>query len=64
MAAGRGDKPKEATSTPPDAKLQPALDYIQQALHGLRFGEIKLIVQDGVVVQIERTERRRVGRDS
>jgi hypothetical protein len=37
-----------------------ALEYVQEALRGLRFGEITLIVHDGVVVQIERTEKRRL----
>jgi hypothetical protein len=43
------------------AREQPlaALDYIQEALKGLRFGEVTVIVQDGYIVQVERTERRR-----
>ncbi len=36
-----------------------ALDLLRMALRGLRFGEVKLIIQDGVVVQVERTERTR-----
>ena len=32
----------------------------RQALHGLRFGEVSVIVQDGVVVQLERRERKRL----
>ncbi len=35
---------------------------LETALRGLRYGEVKVIVQDGVVVQVERTERRRFGR--
>jgi len=35
---------------------------LEAALRGLRYGEIKVIVQDGVVVQVERTERKRFGR--
>lgn len=34
------------------------------ALRGLRFGVVTAIVQDGVVVQIERTEKFRVGRSA
>jgi hypothetical protein len=30
------------------------------ALTGLRFGELTLVVQDGVVVQVVRTEKRRL----
>jgi hypothetical protein len=37
-----------------------AIDAICQALRGLRYGQIVVIVQDGVVVQVDRTERRRL----
>ena len=39
-----------------------ALQRIGQALHGLRYGSVLAIVQDGVVVQIERTEKSRLPR--
>jgi len=39
-----------------------AIDHIRQALRGLRFGEVSVIVQDGVVIQVERTERKRLRR--
>lgn len=35
---------------------------IRHALKGLQFGTVTVIVQDGVVVQIDRTERHRVRR--
>lgn len=35
-------------------------EQIQQALSGLRFGHVTITVQDGVVVQIERIEKRRL----
>jgi hypothetical protein len=35
---------------------------IEEALRGLQFGQVTVIVQDGVVVQVERTERRRFQR--
>jgi len=35
-------------------------EAIRHALHGLRYGQIVIIVQDGVVVQVDRTERRRL----
>lgn len=35
-------------------------ESIRQALRGLKFGTVNIIVQDGVVVQIERTEKRRL----
>ena len=36
------------------------LDPVRQALKGLRFGEIRVIVQDGVIVQIDRVEKQRL----
>jgi hypothetical protein len=36
-----------------------ALDYIENALRGLRYGSVTVVVQDGVVVQVERLERMR-----
>ena len=45
-----------------DAHALHALDRIQDALRGLRFGEVTVIVQDGVVVQVERTEKLRLAR--
>jgi hypothetical protein len=39
-----------------------ALRYVEEALCGLQFGAVTIIVQDGVVVQVERTERRRFQR--
>ena len=38
------------------------LDRITAALRGLRYGTVTAIVQDGVVVQVERTEKFRVAR--
>ena len=43
-----------------DAALEDALEQIRRALQGLQFGEVSVIVQDGVVVQLERRERRRL----
>jgi hypothetical protein len=40
----------------------PALDYVRHALAGLQYGQVAIIVQDGVVVQVERTERKRFRR--
>ena len=36
------------------------LEQIQQALANLKFGHVTITVQDGVVVQIERIEKRRL----
>jgi len=37
-----------------------ALDRIRAALRGLRFGTVTVVIQDGVVVQIERMEKIRL----
>jgi hypothetical protein len=53
-----GEKsPESAGSADPD--LAGALDLIRKALRGVQFGEVKVIIQDSVVVQVERTERMR-----
>ncbi len=33
---------------------------IAQSLHGLRYGQVTIIVQDGRVIQIDRTDRHRL----
>ena len=37
-----------------------ALDRVRDALRDLRYGTVTVIVQDGVVVQVDRTERLRL----
>jgi hypothetical protein len=37
-----------------------ALSKVRDALTGLRYGEVTVVVQDGVIVQVERTEKIRV----
>jgi hypothetical protein len=48
--------------SPAPAAFDATLHRISDALRGLRFGSVVAIVQDGVVVQIERTEKTRFGR--
>ena len=62
------------TTTPPSAdepdragrdggqRAAAALRRIGEALSGLKYGSVLAIVQDGVVVQIERTEKTRFGK--
>ncbi len=50
---------QSTTIDPPDAVPQHVVQSILQALHGLRFGQVTVIVQDGRVMQIDRTERHR-----
>jgi hypothetical protein len=45
-----------------DVQRDDELKTIREALRGLRFGSVNIIVQDGVIVQIDRTEKRRLRR--
>lgn len=45
-----------------DPRAEEAMQRIIEALRGLRYGQVSIIVQDGVVIQIERTERTRLRR--
>lgn len=53
---GSGDR------TVPSARSDATLRRIGEALHGLKYGSVLAIVQDGFVVQIERTEKTRFTR--
>jgi hypothetical protein len=52
-----------AVESPPpptqETNLRWTWQQIEDALRQLQFGSIVLVVQDGVVVQVERTERKR-----
>jgi hypothetical protein len=41
-------------------RVHDGLDRITAALRGLRYGTVTAVVQDGVVVQVERTEKFRL----
>ena len=43
-------------------RAREALARISAALRGLRYGTVTAVVQDGVVVQVERTEKIRLDR--
>ena len=45
-----------------DDRASDAIQRIGAALRGLRFGTVTAVVQDGVVVQVERTEKMRLDR--
>lgn len=40
------------------------LDRIAQTLTGLEFGTVQIVVHDGRIVQLEKTERRRFDTDN
>jgi hypothetical protein len=44
----------------PEHDMEQTLEHIREALRGLDFGEVSIVVQDGVVIQIERTQRKRL----
>jgi hypothetical protein len=46
-----------ATSREADGE---AIDEIRASLKNLRYGSVTIIVQDGVIIQIDRTEKRRL----
>lgn len=51
-----------ARSSSPDSNLRWTWQHVENALRNLQFGSITLLVQDGVVVQVERVERQRYQR--
>jgi hypothetical protein len=51
------DRPSLA---PAFERTRDALDRIHGALRGLRYGTVTAVVHDGVVVQVERTEKIRL----
>ncbi len=53
---------KPASATPENPDHTKALEHIREALRDLKFGEVTITVQDGVVIQIERLERIRLRR--
>ncbi len=58
MKAGQPD----AAKTPLASASSDTIQVITEALRGLQFGTVKLVVQDGVLIRVERTENRQVCR--
>lgn len=52
----------KATTDARTLNLEQSLPHIRDALRSLEYGEVSIVVQDGVVIQIERTERKRIAR--
>jgi hypothetical protein len=46
----------------PDREIGSALQQVEHALRGLQFGTVTVIVQDGIPIQVERTEKKRLKR--
>ena len=55
---------RDARNAEPDRPLpnSPSVDLepIRTAIKGIRFGEVRIVIQDGVVIQIDRMEKQRV----
>jgi hypothetical protein len=58
----RTDAPPRPEPAESDHGRRGALRYVEDALRELQYGTVTIVVQDGVVVQVERTERRRFQR--
>ncbi len=44
----------------PSATSELEFDQVRRALESLRHGEVRVIIQDGLIVQIERVEKLRL----
>jgi hypothetical protein len=47
---------------PADAEIELAIGRVREALRGLSFGQVTIVIHDGAVVQVERTEKIRIPR--
>ena len=47
-------------SPPIQSSRESGFDLVREALKGIRYGEVRVIVQDGLIVQIERLEKHRL----
>ena len=63
---GTTTKPASSTTsatrveTSLEAREEAVIDEIRKAIHSVRFGTVQVIVQDGRVVQIDKTEKIRL----
>jgi hypothetical protein len=57
------DPPIASVPASREQNLRWALQQIEESLRDLRYGVLSLTVQDGVIVQVERTERHRYRRN-
>lgn len=64
MSSADSDHPAKPPAQAPDLPTTGDLTLrrIGDALRGLRYGSVLVVVQDGVMVQIERTEKTRFGK--
>jgi hypothetical protein len=62
IAMSRHDAPLPAISATVGRNLptEEELREISASLRGLRYGSVSIVVQDGVIIQIDRVEKRRL----
>ncbi len=62
MDASKPDTPRANNSINSAVPLltEPVLTALTEALRGIRYGTVTVIIQDGRVIQIDRTERKRL----
>jgi hypothetical protein len=53
-------KQSKAAAPNNSAATEEAIEQIRESLRGLQFGSVNIIVQDGVIIQIDRTEKKRL----
>jgi hypothetical protein len=54
------DARESETDRPLPAAAAVDLEPIRAAIKGIRFGEVRIVIQDGRVIQIERMEKQRI----
>lgn len=59
VVSDEGKNPAVEVVRREQSPIESAMASIREALVGLQFGEVTVVLQDGVVVQLERTERKR-----
>lgn len=66
MPSSTVDSPLSATAASASATLPDWIALVREKVEGLRYGVVQLVVHDGRVTQIERTEKTRLatGRDA
>lgn len=55
------EAPRPALTAEPSAETKPLpLPEIEAAIRAIRYGVVQIVIQDGVVVQIDKTEKLRL----
>ena len=62
MPQTRETGPETSRLPGPDGEFGSALQQVAHALRGLQYGTVTIIVQDGIPIQVERTEKKRLRR--